>query len=243
MKIYFEVILILNFLLDFMILYGTKRILKRKESIFRITIASILGSITIFFLFININSITLFFLKIVISSLMIIISFGFKNYFQNTFYFYMLSIIIGGTIYLFDLNKMNYLYYLSLLLLSITIIIIFIYELLNYKEKYHNKYIVTIFYQNKKYKLEGFIDTGNRLISPIKKEVIILVNLKIKSQRILYVPYKALNSSGIIPCIKPDKVIVNEKEFKNCLIGLSKDKFELNGIDCILPNKFKEELC
>ena len=239
MKIYFEAILLLNFLLDFMILYGTKRILKRKEAIYRIIISSIIGSLTTIFLFIKINSITLFFIKIIISSLMIFISFGYKNYFQNIIYFYLLSIIIGGSIYLFDL-KGNY---LSIIILSSIVIYAFIYELLKYKAKYHNKYIVTIFYQNKKYNLEGFIDTGNRLISPIKKESIILVNLPIKAKRILYVPYKALNTSGIIPCIKPDRVVINKKEFTNCLVGLSKDKFELNGLDCILPNKFKEELC
>lgn len=243
MKIYFEVILILNFLLDFMILYGTKRILKIKKSIIRTILGSILGTITTIFLFIKINSLTLFFIKLIISSLMILVSFGYKNYFQTILYFYLLSIIIGGFIYLFDLKQTSYFYYLSILILSIIIINIIIYELLQYKEKYHNKYLVTIYYQNKKYNLEGFIDTGNRLISPIKREAVILVNLNINSKRVLYIPYKALNTSGIIPCIRPDKVIINKKEFTNCLIGLSKDKFELNGLDCILPNKFKEELC
>jgi len=96
--------------------------------------------------------------------------------------------------------------------------------------------------KNKLYSLEGFVDTGNRLTSLIKKEPVILVNLKIPSKKIIYVPYKALNTEGVISCIRPDKVIVGNKEFNHCLIGLAKDKFNIDGSNCILPNKFKEEL-
>lgn len=90
--------------------------------------------------------------------------------------------------------------------------------------------------------MEGFIDTGNRLVSPIKKEPVILVNLKLSVKKIIYVPYKALNTQGIISCIRPDKVIIGNKEFNHCLVGLAKDKFTIDGVSCILPNKFKEEL-
>ncbi len=62
MKIYLEEVIILNFLLDFMILYGTKRILKRNNKIIRIVISSILGSFTTFLLFINISNLLLFIL-------------------------------------------------------------------------------------------------------------------------------------------------------------------------------------
>ena len=130
------------------------------------------------------------------------------------------------------------------IIISIILIILIIYKVfLNYKEKIINKYLVKIIYQKKEYLLEGFIDTGNRLVSPIKKESIILVNLKIPLKKVIYVPYKALNTSGIIPCIRPDKILINNKEITNCLIGIANEKFALKDIDCILPNKLKEELC
>ena len=93
--------------------------------------------------------------------------------------------------------------------------------------------------------LEAILDTGNNLSDPYKKRPIILIDQEISHQRkkIIYVPYKALNTEGVIPCVLPDKVIINNQEFKNILIGLSKDKFSLNGISCILPNKIKEDLC
>jgi len=236
MNIYYEEVFILNFLLDFMILYGTKRILKRNNKIIRIVIGSIIGSFTTFLLFINISNLLLLLLKIIISFILIIIAFGFRNIFKNIVYFYLLSIIIGGSAYLFNINNKFF-----LVLSSFIVIGILIKEFLSYKEIYSNKYLVTIIIDNKKYKLEGFIDTGNRLIDPISKKSVVLVNLNIDSKRFIYVPYKALNYSGIIKCIKPDKIIVGNKEI-DCLVGISEDKFNLEE-NCILPNKLKEELC
>lgn len=243
MKVYYEVIFFLNFLLDFMILYGTKKVLKRSGSFFRLILSSVLGSFTTIFLFISISSISLFFLKLLFSIMMIFISFGYRDFFRNIFYFYLISIIVGGSIYLFDFDKYNINYFILLPIMCFFVISIFLYEMLQFREKYQNKYLVTIFYHNHKYSLEGFIDTGNRLISPYKRESIILVNLDLHPKNIIYVPYQALNCSGVIPCVRPDRVIINEVEFHHCLIGLSHHKFHLDGMNCILPNQFKEELC
>ena len=236
MRIYYEAIFILNFLLDFMILYGTKRILKRNNKLIRIIISSIVGSLTTFLLFININNFILFIIKLLVSIILVIIAFGFRNIIKNTIYFYLISIVIGGFCYLMDIKNVFF-----LIISSFIVISILIKEFLSYKEIYSNKYLVTIIIGKKKFCLEGFIDTGNRLIDPISRKSVVLCNLNIDSKRFIYVPYKALNTNGIIKCIKPDKVIVGDKEF-DCLIGISRDKFNLEE-NCILPNKLKEELC
>lgn len=243
MKVYYEFIFIINFLLDFMILYGTKRILKINKRYIRLILGSLIGSLTTIFLFIKIPNTFLAILKIILSILINFTSFGKKNILKNTLYFYLISIILGGTFYLFDFPKDIITCYLFLIIGSILIIFVLCKEFLNYKETVLNKYFVKIIIQKKEYLLEGFIDTGNRLVSPIKKESIILVNLKIPLKKVIYVPYKALNTSGIIPCIRPDKIVINNKEINNCLIGIATEKFALKDIDCILPNKLKEELC
>ena len=223
MKIYIELVFIVNFLLDFIILYGNNK---------RLLLASIIGSLSTIIIFLKITNIILIILKILLSLILIIVSFGKSNILINTFYFYLISIIVGGTIYLFDLNKNLYFNYLILIILSPIII----YLLIN------DKYLVEITISKKKYKLEGFIDTGNRLSSPIKKEPVILVNLKINCNKVIYIPYKALNTEGIIPCIKPDKIMINNKQIKNYLVGLATDKFTIDNVNCILPNKLKEDL-
>ena len=75
MKIYIEMIYILNFLLDFMILYGTKRLLKINTNNKRIILGSITGMMTTIFINKEISNIELIIIKIVLSIIMIIISF------------------------------------------------------------------------------------------------------------------------------------------------------------------------
>ncbi len=253
MKIYLDIVFLLNFIIDFLILYGVKVVLKEKVKLIRILLGSLVGSLTLIMLFVKINSFVLILSKFIISLLIILVSFGKKHFFKNLAYFYLISIILGGSFYLLDITyeegnllvfKNNYLInFIILIFGSILIIFLFVRENIKYKEIFSNKYIVKIYLFKKMYELEGFIDTGNRLTDPYKKRAIILVNLKLKNKaNYIYVPYKALNTSGVIPCLKPDKVIIDDKEFNNCLIGFSKEKFKLDGLSCILPNKFKEDL-
>ena len=243
MKIYYESVFFLNFLLDFMILYGTKRLLKISKKNIRLILGAMVGSLTTFLLLFKISNNLLFILKIILSVAIILISFGFNNFFKNIFYFYVISIILGGCFYLFDLPDNYFLRSLFLLVGSSIFIFFFLREEMQYKEKIANRYVVRIHYQKKWYDLEGFIDTGNQLLSPLKKESVILVNLSLPLNNVIYVPYKTLNTHGVVPCVRPDKVIINNKEFSHCLIGLAKEKISSAGCNCVLPNCFKEELC
>ena len=121
MKIYLELFLVLNFILDFILLYGTKKLLKRKTSVKRILLSSIIGSISVLLLFVELTAIKLLITKIILSIFLILISFGVKNFLKNLTYFYLLSIILGGSLYLFEINvyKLNY----HLLLLTTPVIL------------------------------------------------------------------------------------------------------------------------
>ena len=257
MKIYLDLVFIINFFFDFLLLYGTSKILKRLISLKRLLLGSIVGAFSIVFLLFPLNSLELLILKVFLSTVIILITFGRKNFFQNMLYFYLLSIILGGTLYLFDITisyKNTGILFITngyslnfILVITTTPIIIYLYvkEHLNYKTKIAHKFQVEIKLNSISYQLEAILDTGNNLTDPYKKRSIILIDKKvdIQKKRVIYVPYKALNTTGVIPCILPDKVIINQKEYKNLLIGLSTDKFSLNGISCILPNKLKEDLC
>jgi len=256
MKIYLDLILLLNFFFDFIILYGTKIVLKEKTKLHRLVLGSIVGSISTMLLFIKLNNYTLLIIKLLISILINTISFGNKNIFKNTVYFYLISIILGGSLYLLDisyayknkgiifLNSNLEINIIVIMIISPIIIYLYIKENKAYKTKYSNIYIIEIEINNKIIKLKSMIDTGNNLKDPISKKDVLLINnnIKLPKKRFIYVPYKALNTEGIVKCIKPDRIIIENKVFKNCLIGLSETNFSLNDIDCILPNNFKEEL-
>lgn len=256
MKIYLDIVLLINFFFDFFIIFGTKYTLKIEVKLYRILLGSFVGSVSIILLFIPLNNFLLLLIKLLVSMLIILTSFGYRNFFKNLFYFYLISIILGGGLYLLDItytydnrglvffNNGLSINLILILILSPIIIYLYVKENKNYKNNYSNIYSVEISINDKYYKLKSMLDTGNNLKDPYTNKHILILNnnIKINKRKFLYVPYTALNTEGLLKCFKPDKVVINNIEFKNCLVGLSKEKFHLGDIDCILPNKFKEEL-
>ena len=116
----------------------------------------------------------------------------------------------------------------------------------SYKNNISNIFLVDIVIGKKKYQLRGYLDTGNTLEDPYQKRSVILLDLKkikLNKEKFIYVPYQTINETGVIKCYQADSVVINQKEFKNILIGDIKNKFHLENSDCILPNKMKEDLC
>lgn len=107
MKIYLDLVLILNFFLDFMLLVSTGLILKRKINIKLITLSSLIGSLTVLLLFMDINSIELFFIKLILSIIMILLAFPKRNIkyiIYNLVIFYIVSIFLGGCLYMLNIS-------------------------------------------------------------------------------------------------------------------------------------------
>ena len=259
MIIYLDVVFFINFFFDFILLTATKQILKERTKLYRLTLGSLIGALSIFFLFLKINSIELFFLKIMISIFMIIITFGKRNFFKKYLYFYIISIFLGGSMYflnytfsskhqglIFFSNGLS-INFIVMIILSPIIIYYYVKEYKSHKQTITNCYNIDLYIKNKKWSLRGYLDTGNTLTDPYKKRGVVLLNLgKVvfpeKTEKIIYVPYKTITTSGVIPCYEIDRIIINKKEFNNLLIGDVKNYFKLENADCILPNQIREEL-
>ena len=247
MTIYIDLVIFINFLIDFNLLLALNILLKRRKKIKNILIGSFLGSLSIFILFVPLNSFTLFIFKIVVSILMILVTFGYKNFDtfkDNLTYLYVLSIILGGGLYLIN-NQLNYKnsgltfitndYSINLILILIltpTLLFLYIKEMKKIKLNYSKYYQIDIVFDSGLIKLTAFLDTGNKLVCPITKKPIILVEKKI-----IYVPYSSLNNHNLLKCIKPKYIIIENKKIKNVLIGLSEEKFQIPGINCILNER------
>ena len=104
MKVYLDLVFFINFFFDFLILYATKLVLKETTSCKRIVLGSLFGSLTIFLLFLSLSNFWLLLFKLVISVLIILITFGRTNFFSDFLYFYLISMILGGFLYLLDIN-------------------------------------------------------------------------------------------------------------------------------------------
>ena len=67
MKVYIDVILFINIFFDFLLLLSVSLILRRNAKLYRIILGSLIGGLSILFLFLNISKVTLFFLKLIIA--------------------------------------------------------------------------------------------------------------------------------------------------------------------------------
>lgn len=253
MKIYLDLVMILNFLIDFLLLMSVSIILKRNASINRLLIGSFIGGLSIIFLFVNINNIELFIYKIIISILMTTISFKYVNIkytLINLLYLYMSSIILGGFLYFLNLefslkhigvvfiNNGLSINFIFLLITSPIILYIYIKQTKRLRYKYSNYYNIEIYINKNKYNYIGYMDTGNMLKDYLTGKNIILID----KRKILFdivnfrlIPYTSV-SDGLLKIIKIDKIVFENKIYKNVLLGII-DKINIDGVDIIL-NKY-----
>lgn len=259
MDIYIDLIFILNFLFDLLLLFSLAVLLRRQTNLKRLLTSSLFGTLSLLIFFFTSSPILNIFFKIIISIMMVIICFGFKNIvytIRNIFYLYTISIFLGGFLYLVNTSfayktkgllvyntglKINF---LVLLIISPIVIYIYIKELKQIKNNYANYYNVDIYLpKNKITSLTAFLDTGNNLYDPYKKRPIILVDktkidFDFNEEKTILVPYSTLNNHGLLKCIIPNKIYIDNVGVRtNFLIGLSEDKINIDGVDCILHKK------
>ncbi len=253
MRVYIDIIIIVNFIFDFIILSSVNYLLKRNSSIIRLVLSSLIGELSIITLLLPLSNISLLLSKLLISIFMLLIAFKYEdieNFKKNFIYFYIISIVLGGIIYFIKLslniNNDNLLYNIVILLLvSPYLIYKYVKENKKYKNNINLVHDIDIYIDSKKYSYKGYIDTGNVVKDPYKRRSIILINdnkINFCYEKSILVPFETLNNSGVIKCIKPDKVILDNKiEINNILVGESKSNFNIDSAKALLPNVIKEE--
>ncbi len=262
MKIYLDVIALLNFLMDFLLLLTVNYTLKRNSSWKKLVLGAFLGSLTLIFLFLPCSKLFLILFKIITSFLICITSFHFKNWrytFQNMTYFYMTGTILGGFLYYLNVEfsykqkgivffhdglSINFIF---LIIISPIILYIYLRSNKKLKSQYNHYYELFItFKDGQKMTYNAFLDTGNKLQDPITNKAIILIEkaslTKIDTNSIIYVPYNSLNNHGLLKCISPQYVEIKGQKSKKYLIGISEEEFHIDGINCILNSKCQEDL-
>ncbi len=262
MKIYVDLVLLLNFGFDLLLLFGVGILLRRQTTLKRLVLGALLGSVTIFSMFVSVSSFMLFFIKILISIGMVLVTFGYhdiKYTCRNLFFLYTSSILLGGFLYFLNLEfsyknegLVFYFHGLSinvivLIILSPVIVYAYVKQGMMIRNQYSNYYNIDIYLRNGNViPATAFLDTGNHLEDPYKKRPILLLNqnmMKIDYQKdtVLLVPYDALNHHGLLKCVVPDKVFIQGVGFRSdFLLGLANDEIKMEGIDCIMGCRLLE---
>lgn len=260
MKLYLDLIFLLNFGFDFLLLLTVSVLLRRKTPYKRIFLGAVIGAMSIFCLFVHMSSITLFFVKVFISVIMIIATFSFKEIFyflKNIGYFYMASILLGGFLYYlnieFSYKQDGLVFYhhgLSInfvVLVLISPIILYNYvrqsrTLRNTIQYYHN---VDLVYHNFTYHILGYLDTGNTLTDPYVHKPVSVINKTVLSniheEDILYIPVQTVSTTKLLRCVKVDSLQVDGVVSKDAFVALSEEKFSMDGVDILLHKDILED--
>ncbi|MEF9983081.1 MAG: sigma-E processing peptidase SpoIIGA [Oscillospiraceae bacterium] len=220
--IYVDVLLIVNFVVNYFLILGVGRLMSLNISRFRIIMGAIVGALASLAIFIdNSNLILLWLVRVSFPFLIIMISYpfrSFKNYIINTFSLFAVSMIFSGAmlgIWIFvpiqNMNYYNGIVYFNInptVLFLLTIFCYFILTLLKraFSNKEPNKiyYKVHITRNEKTIILDGFIDTGNRLKEPFTD-----------------IPVAVCSYNLIKPLLTDEEYqkITDEKNKYNCPIG------------------------
>lgn len=259
MKIYLDYVFFINFLFDFILIIFLSILLKHNTKLIRIILSSLFGGISMFVMFLNISSLSFFILKMLLGIVMVIIAFGFKNFkytFNNFFYLMILSIILGGGLYLLNVSRgysnSGLVFFANgkksnlFILLIVSVIVLFFYvRKLRKNKDIDLQYKVQLYDNGKVVDLVGFLDTGNCLSDPFFKKPILIINKEIYSfsgKKIL-VPFNTINGDSIMECFIVDKVYISNRGFFNkVLVGISPEKFKISGVDIILNKNLWEDL-
>lgn len=249
MTIYIDLLFILNFIYDFLLLMTVSITLKRNIKIKRILLGAFIGTISTFIVFFPLNKYLSLLLKISTSLVMVICTYKFKDvkyFFNNLVYLYMSSVILAGFLYFLKI-EFNNLSYILLLGIAPLILYLYVKEQKNLKKivNYYKKVIITL-KNNQILELNAFIDSGNKLKDPVTNKYIILINKKrlkgiynIRSP--MYVPIKTINKNSLLECISINNIKVDNKIYTNYLLGLSDTFNEFDGVECLLNYHLLEE--
>lgn len=263
MKLYLDVLFLLNMGFDFLLLITVSYILHRQASIKRLLLGSFFGGSTIFLLFFPLTNITLFLFKFIVSVFMILLTFSYRDFrytMKNLGYLYMTSIVLGGFMYFlnteFSYKQEGLVFYyeglsinfIVLIIASPIILYLYVRQLRWLKQNQNYYHSVEVRFDHHIIKGVGFVDTGSNITDPyLKRPVLVLDKRKfiydLNRFKMVLIPITTATGTTLMKCFTPSEVTIDEQPLKkSVLIGFLDEKLLLDGVDIILSLKIMEDL-
>ena len=236
--IYIDEFLFVNFVMNYMILFLTKSVLKYKISVWRLVFGSIAGSLYAALMFLPFAEYALILpAKILFSLILVICVFSLgsiSNILRTTAVFYLVCFVLGGCGYAISNAVSQSDFPLKLLFITITIAYILIscvgelYKKISVRSNYFAT--IDVWQSDGHAVITGLIDTGNNLYEPLTNIPVIVVesdclkSLPLASVKMRYIPYNSLgNSDGMLVGFKPDIIKINDTSI-DAIVAISQNK-------------------
>jgi stage II sporulation protein GA (sporulation sigma-E factor processing peptidase) len=185
MVYYVEYIFAENFLIDFILLFITGKLLKKTIIYRRLIISSVLGALyVILTVYIGREFMTYFIVKFSVSVLMVIIAYDSKGIMANIrtiIIFYITSLLMVGIItalYYLDYDKLTVNAIVCSIFMGYAALHFFFKEIKAKIEKHNYMRKLEITVNNKSKILRAYIDTGNELTEPMSGKPVIVANME-----------------------------------------------------------------
>lgn len=185
MVYYVEYIFAENFLIDFILLFITGKLLKKTIIYRRLIISSVLGAVyVILTAYIGREFMTYFIVKFSVSVLMVMIAYDSKGIAANLrtiIVFYITSLLMVGIItalYYLDYDKLTVNAIVCSIFMGYAALHFFFKEIKAKIEKHNYMRNVEITVNNKSKILRAYIDTGNELTEPMSGKPVIVANME-----------------------------------------------------------------
>ena len=194
MTIYLDIVFIENVLMNYIILYATGFIQKKKMKNIKLILSSGFGAIYAVVSYLEIIPIySAFFMKILLSTIMIYIAFEFENIkkmMKNLLLFYLVSFVIGGCAlaFLYMISPKNVFFKNGVLVgtypMKITLLAGVVgFLIIQYSFSVNKRQMkirdllcdLEIYLNSQKVKIKGYIDSGNTLKDPLSMKPVIIV--------------------------------------------------------------------
>ncbi len=248
MKVYVDLLLLFNFLIDLLLLLSVASILKRKVNFYRVVSGAFLGSFSVFCLFLPISNLSLLGVKLLFSVGMILLTFPYQNFrylLKNLGYFYFASITLGGIIYLWNttfsfggvktsfISNSYQLNFLGMLFLAPIAIAYYVRKMKTMQENYHFYQKVWMVVGKQSVSGVGYIDSGNSLMYKRKPVILASKNLVLPPSS-LYIPYQTASGVGLLPCYPIRELTIEGRSWKNLYLGIMDRNITMDGVDFLL---------
>lgn len=244
--IYADILFIVNFYVNYVLLKITAQLLKRSVATTRCVLSSALGAVYAFIILVpDMSNAIIAFSRFIFAFAVVLTAYGYKStkvYLRSVVMFFVVSFVFSGIMYFlweffsppimayrntvvyfdidaFDLFFMTVVCYGILKLLEL---------LLNARQVENLIYEVTVHILGESFFAKTFLDTGNSLTEPFSSYPVILLNENIKSSNNKSLDIANFIKEKNVPLrLIPCKTISNE----TLLYSFRPDKVKIKGID------------
>jgi len=241
-EVYIDVLFLVNFMMDSLLLLFVGKALKCARSYARIFLSAAIGALStcvVMFTSFLPSFVKIIVLNTAVNSLMIAVAFQIKSwrlFFRAMMLLYIFAFLFGGILqWFYPYLKTGSIFFSAVIVSSFLIKRIwrFVFGFFSRQQKMCQ---VILYFEGREISLQAFVDTGNTLKDPLSGQPVHILEQRALAGKtdnwengcLRYIPFRTVSGEGVMPVIRFEKMCVHlqskEDIWIECpMIGISKE--------------------